>query len=208
MQFDKNSFLKTLKTQYHKIYSLALTYYKKGRKLDNIHHLVVAANVFHILKEIKLDEEVLIAASLLHDIGYSKISQEKRKTHWEKQVKRDHMKYGAEISKKILIEINFPKEKIQQVSNIILEHDNPELGLPLKSKEAKVLKEADILWMTTEKAFWLDVKRRPDLIPKDWLNILEKRFTKEEAYTKYLKTKYSEKKVKNFLKKMRKQLGN
>jgi putative nucleotidyltransferase with HDIG domain len=198
--------VKGLKPKYHKIYRLALPYYKKGRKLDNVHHLVVAANVSHILKEIELDEEVLIAAALLHDIGYSKISQEKRKTHWEKQVKRDHMKYGAEISKKILIKINFPKEKIQQVSNIILEHDNNELGLPIKSKEAKVLKEADILWMATERAFWLDVKRRPDLIPEDWLNILEKRFTKEKAYTKYLKTKYSKKRVKIFLKKMKKQL--
>lgn len=198
--------VKGLKPKYHKIYRLALPYYKKGRKLDNVHHLVVAANVSHILKEIELDEEILIAAALLHDVGYSKISQEKRKTHWEKQVKRDHMKYGAEISKKILIKINFPKEKIQQVSNIILEHDNNELGLPIKSKEAKVLKEADILWMTTERAFWLDVKRRPDLIPEDWLNILEKRFTKEKAYTKYLKTKYSKKRVKIFLKKMKKQL--
>ncbi len=198
--------VKGLKPKYHKIYRLALPYYKKGRKLDNVHHLVVAVNVSHILKEIELDEEVLIAAALLHDIGYSKISQEKRKTHWEKQVKRDHMKYGAEISKKILIKINFPKERIQQVSNIILEHDNNELGLPIKSKEAKVLKEADILWMATERAFWLDVERRPDLIPKDWLNILEKRFTKEKAYTKYLKTKYSKKRVKIFLKKMKKQL--
>lgn len=198
--------MKSLKPQYQKIYRLALPYYKKGRELDSIHHLAVATNVSHILKEIKLDEEVMIAAALLHDIGYSKIPQKKRKTHWNKQVMRDHMKYGAEISKKILPKINFPKKKIQLVSNIILEHDNHELGLPIKLNEARALKEADILWMTTEKAFWLDVKRRPEFTPKDWLNILEKRFTKEKAYTKYLKTKYSEKRIKTFLNKMRKQL--
>ena len=192
-----------IKKEYQKIFELAMPFYKKGREMDDIHHLVVAEMMINILKEVPLDEEIMMAAALLHDIGYAKIPPEKRKIHWQKQVKKDHMKFGAELAKGILEKVKYPKEKIKKVCKIIAVHDNPEIGLPIRCQEGKVLKEADILWMTTEKAFWLDVRRRPELKPIDWLKILEKRFTKEKKYTKYLKTKFSKKRTKDFIKKMK-----
>jgi putative nucleotidyltransferase with HDIG domain len=195
-----------LKKKYQKIYNLAEKYYRKGREKDDVHHLVVAVMMQGILKEVNLDEDVMMAAALLHDTGYSKIPPNKRKTHWAKKVKKDHMILGADIARKILTKLDYPNEKIDQVYQIILTHDNPELGIPIKNKEGKVLKEADILWMTTEEAFWLDVKRRSELTPTDWLKVLENRFTKEKAYTNYLTTKFSKKKTSTFVKKMKKQL--
>ena len=195
-----------VKKKYQKIFELARPYYKKGREADKEHHLVVAQMMEEILKEVDLDEDVMMAAALLHDIGYAKIPPNKRKVHWADKVVRDHMKYGAEIAEKILKKVNFPKEKVKKVCQIISVHDNPTIGLKITSKEGKILKEADILWMTTERAFWLDVKRRPELSPNDWLKVLESRFAKEKAYTKYLKTNFSQKRTRKFIKKMKKSL--
>ncbi len=197
---------KSFKGKYRKILQLAEPYYKKGRAAERLHHLVVAEMVDNIIKEVKnVDRDVLISAALLHDIGYAKIPEEKRRTHWAKRVKEDHMKYGAEIASKILKQTELPKEKISEVCDIILVHDNPEIGLPISSRESKLLKEADILWMTTEEAFWLDVGRRM-IEPEEWLTVLKKRFIKEKNYTDYLTTKFSKNRIKNFFKKMHKRL--
>jgi len=193
-----------LDKKYRQIFKLARPYYKKGREADEKHHLVVADMMQEILKEVDLDENVMMAAALLHDIGYAKIPPSKRKTHWADKVVRDHMRYGAEIAKKILKKINFPEEKIKKACEIIATHDNPTIGRQIASKEGKILKEADILWMTTEKAFWLDVKRREELGASDWLKVLKQRFTKEKKYTKYLATKFAKRKVKKFLDEMEK----
>jgi putative nucleotidyltransferase with HDIG domain len=197
-----------LNRKYKKIFNLAKRYYKKGREKDSIHHLKVAEMMQGILKEVPLDEEVMMSAALLHDIGYAKIPEEKRKTHWAKKVKTAHMKYGAEIAKEILSKADYPENKIKKICHIIAIHDNPELGIPIKTKEAKFLKEADILWMTTEEAFWLDVKRRPKLTARGWLDVLEGRFTEDKAYISYIKTDFGKRRVKNFLKIMRNKLNN
>lgn len=195
-----------LKKKYQKIFKLTKPYYKKGREADEEHHLVVAQMMQEILKEVDLDEDIMMAAALLHDTGYAKIPVNSRKTHWADEVVCNHMKYGAEIAKKILEKISFPKEKIKKVCQTIATHDNPTVGRKITLREGKILKEADILWMTTKQAFWLDVKRRPEINPNDWLEILENRFTKEKAYTRYLKTEFSKRRTKEFIRKMKKAL--
>jgi|SRR3989304_5266402 len=196
-----------MKRKYKEIFRLAQPFYKKGRAADKLHHLVVAKMMQEILKEKpRLDKDVMMTAALLHDIGYSKIPKAKRKKHWDKSVMKNHMLFGAELASNILKNLDFSKSKIERVYKIIATHDNPTLGLRLPSLESKILKEADILWMTTQEAFWLDVGRRM-VEPEEWLEVLEKRFTKEKEYTDYLKTKFAKKRVRNFLNQMRRKLG-
>lgn len=195
-----------MKRKYKEILNLAEPYYKKGRAADKFHHLKVFKLMQGILKEKpKLDEDVMMAAALLHDIGYAKIPKEIRKKHWARKVVKDHMAIGATLARSILKKVNFPAEKIRKVYDIIAVHDNPTLGLNIFSDEGRILKEADILWMTTEEAFWLDVARWMKE-PGEWLVVLEKRFTKEKAYTNYLKTKFGKSRVRNFLRQMRRKL--
>jgi len=60
-----------------------------------------------------IDEDSLFAAAYLHDIGafdpYSKKGQ-------------DHSEIAVNVSEKILLSINFPKEKIALVKDIIISH--------------------------------------------------------------------------------------
>jgi|SRR3972149_686138 len=195
-----------MKKKYLKIFLLASPLYLKGRSADKFHHLVVAKMMEAILKEnSKLDSDVMMAVALLHDIGYSKIPKQKIGSFWAKKVKKDHMRIGAELARKILASIKFPQRKIYRVCEIIKTHDNPELGLAIDSYEARVLKEADILWMTTEEAFWLDIGRR-QIQPEEWLSTLEKRFNKDPEYKPYIKTNFGKSRVRNFLRQMRKKL--
>jgi putative nucleotidyltransferase with HDIG domain len=196
---------KFLPPKYKKIYKAALSFYKKGRLLDDVHHLCVAYMMTQLWPIYKADEDIMMAAALLHDTGYARIPKKKRATHWDKQVKIDHMKYGAQIAEKILKENHFPKEKIRKVAAIIATHDNPEIGLPIASPEGRILKEADILWMTTEEAFWLDVKRR-QIEPEDLYRMWKKRYEEEAAYKDYLTSQFSKKRVRWFLTTMKGQL--
>lgn len=204
---------KDLKPLFRQIYGLSLPYYMHGREAEDIHHLAVTEIMMNLLKETNLDEEVMMATSLLHDIGYATISPDKKKNYSGKQqqylskeIVKEHMVSGAKIAKSILCQLDFPKNKMNKVLEIIITHDNPKLGLPLKTKEQKLLKEADNLWMTTDEAFWLDVKRRSGVTAQDWLNILEVRFTQEKAYTDYLTTRYAKQRVKRFIAEMKHKL--
>src|SRR3990172_9553672 len=195
-----------MKKKYLKIFLLASPFYLKGRSADKLHHLVVAKMMEAILKENpKLDSDVMMAVALLHDIGYAKIPKHKIGSFWAKKVKKDHMRIGAELAQDILGRINFRQGKIERVCEIIATHDNPELGLPIYSYEAQVLKEADILWMTTEEAYWLDIGRR-QIQPEEWLSTLEKRFSKDPNYKPYINTRFGKGRVRNFLRQMRKKL--
>lgn len=204
-----------LEKKYQPIFKLAKPYYEKGRDKEGLHHLVVGWMMKNILREVDLDEEVMMASALLHDTGYSQIKKEKIRNysakkgrHLAKSVIKEHMKYGAEIAEKILKKLNWQEDKVVRVCEIIAVHDGPAVNIPLKTKEAKYLKEADILWMTTTEAFWLDVKRRKRMEPNEWLKILTERFTKDKNYTKYLTTKFAKKRVKWFLERMKIEIQN
>jgi len=68
-----------IKSKYKNIFELAKPYYKKGREADKEHHLAVAKMMQRILEEIDLNEDIMMAAALLHDIGYAKIPARREK---------------------------------------------------------------------------------------------------------------------------------
>lgn len=149
----------------------------------------------------------MMVSALLHDIGYSEIPEKDKKKHWLKSVRKRHMIIGARLAKEILQKLNYREEKINRICEIIATHDNPYLNLPIISKEGKYLKEADIVSMTTEEDFWFNVKIQPSMTPEKWLKDLEYSLTKNRNLTKYIRTKYSRKRVLDFLRKMKKKIG-
>jgi len=66
------------------------------------------------VKEVNCDKDILIAATLLHDVGY------KNNEHDD----QNHHLYSIKIAKKWLPEVGFPKEKDADVLEAILLHDN------------------------------------------------------------------------------------
>jgi uncharacterized protein len=79
----------------------------------------------------KADMDVLLAASLLHDVYASKNYA-------------CHIEISIKFAKKALIEIGFPRNKIKDVINCIKNHENYNWGKDTSvSKEAKILQDSD-----------------------------------------------------------------
>lgn len=89
-----------------------------------------------IARKIQCDKDILYASALLHDVGY--------KNH-EKDDQNHHI-YSMHLAQKWLGEIDFPKEKIKDVLEVIRLHDNFSWGdehEPTEHLETKILQDAD-----------------------------------------------------------------
>ncbi|MEM3555420.1 MAG: HD domain-containing protein [Candidatus Micrarchaeia archaeon] len=82
-----------------------------------------------LAKEENADEEVVVAAALLHDVGYS-IDE------------REHEEKSLEIAATLLGMTDFPKEKRERVIECI-KHHRFSKGSEAVSLEAKILQDAD-----------------------------------------------------------------
>lgn len=102
---------------------------------DLDHHIRVRKYALQIGEQESADLEILEAAAMLHDIA--------RGLETTGRVE-DHLLTGAEISKEILAEIDYLKEKIEPVSYAISVHQS-RAGITPKTLESKILQDADLL---------------------------------------------------------------
>jgi HD superfamily phosphodiesterase len=97
------------------------------------------------------DEEVVLAAILLHDVGWKMVPEEKLLDAFGPKVKnrdaqRFHEVEGARIAEKILRSLNCNEGKTRQIVAIIDGHDTREEALSL---DDRLVKDADKLWRYT-----------------------------------------------------------
>lgn len=110
-------------------------YFEKHGGHDFTHTERVYRNAIKISKEENVDLDVVKAAALLHDIARNMEDTGKIKCHAEE---------GAKIAKKILKEINFPKEKVEKVVHAIKVHRYSK-NKKAEIKEGKIIQDADRL---------------------------------------------------------------
>lgn len=102
---------------------------------DRYHVERVYRMALRIAQEEGADVDIVKAAALLHDIARAKEDE---------GVIHDHANEGAKMARKILEEVDFPKDKIQKVVECIKVH-RFRSGLAPSSLEAKILQDADRL---------------------------------------------------------------
>jgi HD superfamily phosphodiesterase len=128
----------------------ALPFLSKGRLGDWSHTLRVVEFGKALAEEEGGDQEVLMAALVLHDIGWSQVDFsdfvaapifQKKDTRSVK----DHMVQSARMAQAILTELEFPDEKTELVLRIIAHHDQPEAIQSMPEIEANLVFEADRL---------------------------------------------------------------
>jgi len=98
--------------------------------VDRVYRLAV-----RIANEEGADLDVVKAAALLHDVARAMEDEGKID---------DHALESAKMARKVLEEVNFPKEKTIEVIHCIETHRFRE-GIEAKSLEAKILQDADRL---------------------------------------------------------------
>jgi uncharacterized protein len=103
-----------------------------------------------LLRKEEGDEEIVIPALYLHDIGWSKVNYEDWINAKPDQKKyadsvTAHMRHGAEVSKQILENLKYDKEKTQTIVSIIAIHDIPEQVFAMENPSATMVAEADYL---------------------------------------------------------------
>jgi HD superfamily phosphodiesterase len=107
------------------------------------------------------DEEIVLPAILLHDVGWKAVPEEKQLNAFGPKAKdnesqRLHEVEGARIAAEILLSLGYDEEKTKQIQAIIEGHDSRRE--PLSFNDALV-KDADKLWRFTPTGVNIDHRR-------------------------------------------------
>ena len=122
----------------------------------------------------KADEEIVLPAIVLHDVGWKMVAEEKQLSAFgpkvkDKKTQRMHETEGVKIAEEILTFLNYDKEKILEILSIIDGHDTRPEALSLNDQ---LVKDADKLWRFTPTGVDIDHTRFG--IPRDsymkWLD--------------------------------------
>jgi len=147
-----------MKEKFKTIWELAFPYLKRGRAKDFVLHTEGVVEAMEVLvNSEKGDENILISAAILHDVGWAKVPEELQLTSDKEKQKKGrklHLKYAMPIIREILNEVGFEASDIEKVCEIVFAHkfQDPE-GL-----EKRFLIDADALSDVFEKQFYSDTK--------------------------------------------------
>ena len=139
------------------------------------------------------DRSTVIAAALLHDIGWSCLTESERERLFENSLppdeelylRRRHERLGADLARRLMAECGCPNGLADRVAVLIDGHDTRNVYL---SDEDGLLKDADRLWMLTDRGFEADLRRR-GLSAHSWAEALYSRFKSEDGlFQQELKT--------------------
>ena len=120
------------------------------------------------------DEEIVLPAIVLHDVGWKMVPEEKQLSAFgpkvkDKKTQRIHETEGVKIAEEILTLLNYDKEKTLEILSIIDGHDTRQEALSLNDQ---LVKDADKLWRFTQVGVGIDHIRFG--IPRDsylkWLD--------------------------------------
>lgn len=155
-----------MKDIYKKMLEKALPLYEKGRTGDVEHIKWLYETVPNYVDKSEIDFDILIPVVLLHDVGYSKV--EKGADPFNLDIRKFHSEEGAKIAKDILKDLNYPKEKVEEVKRLIIKHDNWAFGDDFSDEPVlRIFNNFDFMWMASEKGFDI-VRKFMNKNPKDF----------------------------------------
>ena len=167
-----------MKPIYQKIYEQAKPFLRTRKNL--IHTKIAFQYALRLLRQEKGDEEVVIPAILLHDVGWKTISKNLHLTAFgpnpsNPKLARVHEVKGARIARAILEGLHYPPEKVEEICQIIRGHDSRKRAI---SRSDQIVKDADKLTRYSKKGMaivsdWFNVPR------KIYINFFEKKIEEQ-----------------------------
>ena len=158
---------------FKQIYQLAQPYL--NTRYNDVHTEISVQLAHQLLSAEGGQEDIVIPAIILHDVGWQEVPAD---LHLEAfgpkatlpEINRTHEQAGVKIAKSILNEVNYDKEKIDEILEIIDGHDSRKESISLNDS---LVKDADKLWRFTKTGFDIDNKRFEETVAEG-LNRLHK----------------------------------
>lgn len=166
-----------MKPIYRKIFNRAKPFLRTRKNLT--HTQIALRYAVKLLREGRGDEEVVVPAILLHDVGWKAVPRTLQLAAFgpnlsNPQAARLHEVEGAKTAGKILEELGYPAEKTDEICRIIRGHDSRKRSI---SRSDRVVKDADKLFRYSRKGVAIDLNRFH--IPRgDYLDYLDRHLEK------------------------------
>lgn len=160
-----------MKPIYEQIWKLALPY--QDKRDDKGHGKIVRDYVIKLLETEQGDEEIIIPAAILHDIGWSQMPKKERMScfkKFDKNIRIKHQELGTKLAKKLLEKVNYNPKLIKEILEIIKGHD---LRKGFLSQNDGIVRDADKLWRYSKIGFWTDY-RKISLSKKEQCGVLRR----------------------------------
>ncbi len=151
-----------MKKIFETIRQLALPY--QDKRNDTGHHAVTLAYAQKLLKLEGGDEDIVIPAMILHDIGWSQVLPKHWQAVFRGKVKKEqafsviikHQNESVRLAADLLNRIGYPPDKTREILEIILQHDTRRGFI---SKNEGLVRDSDKLWRFCKIGFAADIKR-------------------------------------------------
>lgn len=125
----------------------------KNRWYDPFHVLFSTNFALNLVKKEGCDRSI-VTAIILHDIGYFAIVDKTQRSKSNSRIM--HMQEGAALAAKVLCKNKFHPEEIRKIIGMIVVHDNPYIGIPIKGDDRLALRDCDRIWVMHILSFYRD----------------------------------------------------
>jgi len=139
---------------YQEIWKKAKSYYQKGRPFDIAHIKWMMKDAEYICEQEVIDKTILLPLVILHDVGYAEVDT--TQNSYNLDLRKAHMKAGAEIASHILTEFKYPQDKTKTIVDYVAIHDNwafEENKRYTKDKMLGTFNDLDFMWLAVEEGF-------------------------------------------------------
>jgi HD superfamily phosphodiesterase len=162
---------------YQKIFGRAKPFL--GTRKNLIHTKIVLRYAVKLLNMVEGDEEVVVPAVLLHDVGWKAVPEHVHLTAFgpnqsNPQAARLHEVEGAKTAREILEGLHYPPEKVKEICRIIQGHDSRKTSI---SRSDRIVKDGDKLFRYSRKGMAIDLNRF-HVDRGDYLRYLERHIEK------------------------------
>jgi HD superfamily phosphodiesterase len=145
-----------MKAVFNEIWKLALPY--QDQRDDPGHAKITLKYAQELLFREKGNEDVIIPAIILHDIGWSQLIKGRRILVFAKsareedklEVQLEHQNESVKLATNILQKVNYPEELTGEILEIISQHDTRKGFI---SNNDGLVRDADKLWRTSREGF-------------------------------------------------------
>jgi hypothetical protein len=147
---------------------------------DLLHTRIAHQYSLYLMEKEGGDKRVVEPAVILHDVGWSELKPHEIKVAYgvraagenAARLNRIHEMKGAVIARRILEEVGYEPEFIEQITAIIEQHDS---GKRIRTLEEGLVKDSDKLWRVSKVGFWAEGKRQ-DVAPEERYRFLMERY--------------------------------